>query len=288
VRAPSSRPGGIPVSSVDALQSAIRRTSAQRTALTIAAVALLAAAIIQATSAKAAPPGVSQGRSGVILLDLSRSISPARMAIIRNVLGHFAAPNDRVGLVAFSDTAYELLPPGTSGTELRPIIRFFTPVPKPTQTTKLVMPSTPWDITFRGGTRLSTGLDVARQALARQGLRGEPVLLVSDLSIFTEDLPNVTSELVDLHRDHIPFRIIALEPTPGNQALFERLAGQKAFLPVSSLGVRGAQISAPPAARSPLPAGLVASAVALLGLLAFNELWCGRLAVPGTKSKTPA
>jgi hypothetical protein len=289
VRAPSSQLGGIPVSSVEGLQHAIRRTSVQRAALAILAVGLLAGAIIQATSARAAVPGdVSRGRSGVIVLDMSRSISPSRMAIVRNVLAHFASPNDRVGLVFFSDTAYELLPPGTPGTELRAIIRFFTPLPKAAQITKFVMPATPWDISFRGGTRVSTGLHVAREALERQGLPGEPVLLVSDLSIFTEDLPKLTNELVLLHDDHIPLRIIATEPTPQNQELFERLAGRKAFLPVSSLGGRGAPSSTATVVRSPLSAALIATAVVLLGLLAVNEFWCGRLAVPATRSKGPA
>ena len=70
-----------------------------------------------------------------------------------------------VGLVVFSDVAYELLPPGTPPQELRPIIRMLTPNAEG----KVV---NPWSDTFRAGTRISTALELAQDMLVADRVEG--------------------------------------------------------------------------------------------------------------------
>ena len=60
--------------------------------------------------------------SGVVVLDLSASIGkPGRQ--VTDPFEYLADTGQEFGMVIFSGRAYEMLPPGTSSTELRPIIR---------------------------------------------------------------------------------------------------------------------------------------------------------------------
>ena len=62
----------------------------------------------------------------MIALDLSWSVSYANSKLIEQTLRDFADSGRRLGLVLFSDTAYEALPLGTRSDALRPFLRFFT------------------------------------------------------------------------------------------------------------------------------------------------------------------
>jgi hypothetical protein len=201
-----------------------------------------------------------------------------------DVLRRFAVRDQRVGLVIFSDTAYELLPPGSPGTELRPLIDFLTPYRVKPGAKKLRLPETPWDASFRAGTVISSGLTMASRALRRHGERRGTVLLVSDLSTLADDLPRVANELIGLRREGIDLRIAALSPTVSDRATFERLAGRSAFVTSSSLGRGGLRSLAATAVEEPVPGGLVVAALALLAVLALNELWFGRLVGPRAES----
>ena len=279
---------GIPVADLEGLRAAIRRTTAQRAVLGGAAVCCLLAAALTALHLPTRSEVLATQRSGLILLDMSRSINATKMTEVRTLLTHFATPSQRVGLVVFSDTAYELLPPGSPGTALQPMIRFFTLFRVAPGSRKLHLIATPWDNTFRGGTQISKGLAVARQVMLRNHLHGQPVLLVSDLDAFTDDLQRIGVEISQLHRDRIPFRVFPIDPTPNDQQLFMRLAGKQAFLPVSSLGhtaLRRAHQAAVPTAISGV---LIGVGVALLIALALNEIWCGRLVVPSAEPEGTA
>jgi hypothetical protein len=282
-RTPAS--DAIPFSGLDRLTFAARRTTLQRWALGLAAVALLATAGLTARNLQLpADVLVPDGRSGVIALDLSRSITGSRQREMANVLRRFAVRDQRVGLVIFSDTAYEMLPPGSPGTELRPLIDFLTPYRVKPKAKKLRLPETPWDASFRAGTVISTGLIMADRALRRHGERRGTVLLVSDLSTFADDLPRVANELIALRREGIDLRIAALSPTDSDRATFERLAGKSAFVTPGSLGRGGLRSLAATALAEPVPGILVAAALTLLAILALNELWFGRLVGPRVES----
>jgi hypothetical protein len=281
VRTSSPPPDAIPFPDLEGLRRTARRTTLQRSLLGLAAVGLLVAAGLTARNLHL-PAGtlVSEGRSGVIALDLSRSINGSRQEEMARVLSRFAVPDQRVGLVAFSDTAYELLPPGSPGTELRPLIQLLTPYRVRPDAKKLRLREMPWDMSFRAGTVISTGLEMAERALRRHGESGGTVLLVSDLSTLADDLPRVANLLVALRKDNIELRIAAIQPTDSDRAVFERLAGKSAFVSPSSLGRGGLRGLADAALERPVPSGLVAVALALLAILALNELWFGRLVGP--------
>ena len=277
------RRAGIPVADLEGLRAAIRRTTVQRVVLGTAAVCCLLAAAITALHLPTKTEVLATQRSGVILLDMSRSINATKMTDVRQLLTHFATPTQRVGLVFFSDTAYELLPPGSPGTALKPMIRFFTLFHIAPGSRKVHLVATPWDNTFRGGTQISRGLEVARHALLRQHAHGEPILLVSDLDAFTDDLQRIGAEISELRQEHIPLRIFPIEPTANDRELFARLAGKRAFLPVSSLGHTGLRRAHPSAVPTAISGVLIGVAVTLLLALGLNEIWCGRLVVPAAE-----
>ena len=81
---------------------------------------------------------------------------------MEETLQKMSSTGEKAGLVVFSDTAYELLPPGTPGRELLPILRYLKATGTGGQ-----LPINPWQ-DFRAGTRISAGLATARQALERE------------------------------------------------------------------------------------------------------------------------
>ncbi|MFN2628241.1 MAG: vWA domain-containing protein [Gaiellaceae bacterium] len=222
---------------------------------------------------------VPQGRSGVIVLDLSRSISPGPLTAERKALQRLDSADDRVGLVAFSDSAYELLPPGSSGLELRPIIRFFTPIAnRRDRAGDPVFPVDPWTDSFRGGTQISVGLQAGLGALRRAGIHDGALLLVSDLADQPEDLQHLLQVLIVMRREHVAVKILGLNPRPADRKLFERLAGASAFVgEPPPLGAAGFARRLEAGLREPVPWALIGVAFALLAVLGLNELLCGRL-----------
>ena len=72
----------------------------------------------------------------------------------------------RAGLILFSDTAYQALPPGTPVTELGSFERFFR-IARPTSPgLQPQPPRSPWTSSFSAGTRISTGLSLALDVAA--------------------------------------------------------------------------------------------------------------------------
>jgi von Willebrand factor type A domain len=278
IRSKRRTPDAIPVAGLDRLGVAARRTTLLRFGLALAAIALLAAAVLTARDLKLpADRLIPSGQSGVIALDLSRSVNGSRQAEAARVLERFTGPGQRVGLVVFSDTAYEFLPPGSPGTELERLIHLLTPQPVKPGAKKLKLPETPWDVSFRSGTVISEGLAMARRALVRHGQRKSTIVLVSDLSALAHDLPRVANEIIALRRRKIELRVVPVSPTAADRATFEVLVGSKAFVTPESLGRGGSRELAASVLDQPVPGGLVGIVLVLLGVLAVNELWCGRL-----------
>lgn len=278
IRNKPSAPDAIPVVGLDRLGIAARRTTLLRAGLGLAAVALLVAGVLTAQSLKLPVDRlVPSGRSGVIALDLSRSVNGSRQAEMSLVLERFTGPGQRVGLVVFSDTAYELLPPGTPGSELKRLIGLLKPYRSKPGAKKLKLRETPWDVSFRSGTVISAGLAMARRALVRHGQPRSTIVLVSDLSALAHDLPRVANEIIALRRQGIELRVVPVSPTDADRATFELLVGGSAFVTPDSLGRGGSRQLAADVLDQPVPGGLVGVALVLLAVLALNELWCGRL-----------
>jgi hypothetical protein len=230
-------------------------------------VAALAAAVVEARGEDVRQaPLVPEGKTGIMVLDLSASTSGAAF---QQTIEQLAEGDERVGLVAFSDAAYELLPPGTPGRELRSLLRFFGG--------GRVSASTPWD-DFRAGTRVSEGLRMAREILDRDGVANGSVLLVSDFEILADEVERVADEVGLLRGEGVEIRLVPLAPTPERRARMDAILGGSAVLreeeadaPVRAPEARSLQAAAPWA--------FLAVAGLLVTLLAANEALLARLEV---------
>jgi hypothetical protein len=219
-----------------------------------------------------------------VVVDLSTSVDPNKYRRLSRVLSTLTRNNQPLGLVVFSDVAYAMLPLGTRGEELRPLLRFFQPPPTDQRggrrTRGFGFLATPWSGSFRGGTRISHGLREARLELERAGVQGGSVLLVSDLDDSAFDLEALTRELVQYGRTGIDLRVVPLFPGADDRAFFARLAGADAFVANDELLANTALEERRTLAAS-FPLALLVAGGALLLLLAVNEHVGGRLSWRG-------
>ena len=218
--------------------------------------------------------------SGVVVLDLSTSVDPQRYRRLARVLRTLVETNQRLGLVVYSDAGYAMLPLGTPGEELRQLLRFFEPPARPGGSVReqgFGFLQSPWAGTFRGGTRISTGLVVARRMIEQARAAGGSVLLVSDLDDSLFDVSPLTQELVRYERARIDLRIVPLFPAESDRELFGRLVGPDAFVRNDEL-LANSRLEEQRTLVGSFPVPLVTALAGLLLLLAVNERVCGRLA----------
>lgn len=273
---------GIPVGDAALLRPAARRTAAVSMLLGI--VIGLGALAFNVAAREGQPRRVSllpRGDSVVVVLDLSLSIPEVAYQRMRNAMNELAASDARVGLVLFSDIAYEVLPTGTPTSEMKGILGFLTPVPGELDErtgAPLYLPD-PWSSGFRGGTRISVALEQAREMIEREAGAGS-ILLISDLDTADVDAEPLGRALARLRQAKIPMRIVPLFPLDENRAYFARQVGREAFSDWNRFFAAGGVRNnfRPPGARPPL--ALVLIGAALLLALAANELRCRRLDVP--------
>jgi predicted phage tail protein len=126
-----------------------------------------------------------------------------------------------------------------------------------------------------GGTRVATGLEMARVALRRAGLRHGAILLVSDLDDSNSDQPSLEQEASTLRAQHIPLRIVPLFATTRDVARFTALFGAGSLVDPSVFTHTAKRHAASVAAAQPWALLLLGAALVLL--LAGNERWNGRL-----------
>jgi von Willebrand factor type A domain len=248
----------IPFGETAALVRPGRRTLAVRVALAAALAGALAAAWI------AAQPGgkhvglLPRGRSPIVAIDMSWSVSYDDYAMIERTLTDLVGSGRRIGLVLFSDIAYEALPPGTPASELRPYLRFFA---------KRGVRN-PWADAFSGGTRIWAGLDLARRMLQRDRISNGSVVLISDLADAPNDRPLLGQTLASFARDSIPIKIVGLDPTPEDADLFRGAlahgGGSVTTLDIVEQHARRSRSAA-------FPFALVVAAASLALLLGLNE-----------------
>lgn len=282
--------GGLPTTAARELTGPAHRTLVVRVALLLTALAVLTGALMLSDDLGARPTSYfATGGGGVVVLDLSTSVEPQKYRRIQRVLRSLAESSGRIGLVVFSDVAYEMFPPGTRADELRPLLRFFEPPDLPTfprgrrdrQRPFRISPrsfgiATPWTGTFRGGTRISAGLVEALRVIRRDGVR-PAVLLISDLDDSALDTELLTQELIRYETEGIDLRVVPLFANPEDRDLFEQLVGEEAFVQNQEL-LRNTAIEERQTLTGSFPLPLVAAALALLLLLAANERVCGRVA----------
>ena len=261
----------VPSADIGALAPYARRTRRLRAALAAVLVGLVVAAVLLARGSDDAPSRLlPPGTSGIVVIDVSRSVDGQTYEPIANILQQLIALREPVGVVAFSDVAYQLLPPGSSSRELRPLLRLFTPEQSGVE-------ESPWSPAFTAGTRISTGLELTRGILERQHIKNGAVLLVSDLQTASSDIADMTEAVIEYRKARIPLRIAALSPQPQNRRLFERLVGKDAFADVEPSGVSAAATAATDGGRGPLPRAFLVVGALLLLALAVHERWCSRV-----------
>lgn len=271
-------------SAASELQGVARRTRWVRWALAACAILALAVAMSFARGADVRPTSYfASGNGGIVVLDLSTSVERTKYQRINRVLRSLSMTGSRVGLVVFSDSAYEALPPGTRGEELTPLLRFFPVAREPRSRDEAERNAqqsfgiaTPWSGTFRGGTRISTGLREARQMVERDRIADPSVLLVSDLDNSGIDTPVLTQELITYERTGIDLRIVPLFPSPEDRQLFGRIVGPDEFVLNKEL-LRNSEIEERQTLVGDFPLAFVLVAALLLALVALNERLCLRM-----------
>ena len=262
----------IPLADAGSLEGVRRRTTIVRTTLAFALVALIAGTVV--ASAHPQSPTLRflpRGTTGIVVLDLSASISSDTYQRIGQTLRELASTNGRYGLVVFSDVAYQALPPGTPAAELKPYARYFT-LP-PVQSGFLpAFPINPWTNTFSGGTRISAGLGLALRIIRSAHVARPAIVLVSDLDDDPGDIQHLAGVALAYRQAHIPVRVVALDPQPGDERLFARLLERAVVVEHARLpGERASTTGAP------VPEWLAGLAAVVALLLAANELLGARL-----------
>ena len=268
------RGGAVPLADLPRVRFPLQRTSLVRVLLAAAVAGTFSLLFLTARSAGAGraavfPEGID---TGVVALDMSASISGPTYSRVATTLRGIANANQSVGLVMFSDSAYELLPPNSPPGALVQFIPYFVPVRYFGSTP--VFSQSPWD-TFMGGTRVATGLEMARAALERAGVRHGAILLVSDLDDSNSDQGLLDQEALTLREQHIPVRIVPLFASEHNVNLFRALFGDSSIVDPRVFTHTATRRAASVAATQPWTLLLLGGALVLL--LAGNERWNGRL-----------
>jgi hypothetical protein len=238
--------------------------------LTLAVGALCAAAAAFAVALRDAPESallLPPGTDGIVVLDVSASVSTSTNRRLASTLDRLARSKGRYGLLLFSDTAYLALPPGSPAAELRPFARSFRVTSGPGSRPRT--PRSPWSSQFSAGTLISAGLALALDVVRAEDGEGTAVLLVSDLDDSSTDVGRVATVLLEYRRAHVPLHVVALDPEPRDRATFTALLADPGALTVAP----DPAVSAVPESRvrdHRLIAGSLLTGVLLAGLIAVS------------------
>jgi hypothetical protein len=267
------RQAAVDVHDVGAFRAVVNRTGLLRLVLAGSAVALVLAAVAAArdpatTERALIPPD----RVGVVVLDLSLSITDDDYTAIRRTLRRLVDEEATIGLVVFSDVPYELLPPGTPAAELTPLLRLLI-------APRLGPAQNPWTQTFRAGTRISVALELAKSMLERDRVASGSILLVSDLETAPEDVPALANAVAEIDRAGIDVGIVPLAPSSDALSLFSGLLEEDAL---AGFAQRAQDATRPDAGSAGvgLPVALLLLGALALVALAAHERFAGRLALP--------
>jgi hypothetical protein len=274
----------IPYVGVRALAGLAVRTAAVRVSLALILIALVVAAALAARHPHAtAQPFAPPKTGGIVVLDLSASITSDTYSRIHQTLQELVARGGRYGLVVFSNTAYQALPPGTPASALKPLVRYFALPASTPPGEQPTFPVNPWTATFTSGTSISAGLDLARTIELAHGGRRPAVVLISDLADDPNDVQRLTGVLSPYRAEKIPLRVIALNPAISDLEYFKRLIGAATSIIPAGLSPNENAPVRPPATS--FPTWLVILIVVVAALLAVNELRSARLRWGGLREE---
>ena len=269
------REGAVPLSPLRDLRKPARATAILRVLLAGGLAATLAGIVLLARSAGSGRAAVLPAGSstGVVVVDMSASISGRVYARLASTLRGIVSADQPMGLVMFSDSAYELLPPDSPPAALAQFIHYF--VPERVVYGSPVFAPSPWD-SFTAGTRISAGLVAGEDALRRAGVEHGFLLLLSDLNDNPPDYAPLNAEAIRLRRRHIPVRIVPLYSAQADKNYFGALFGRGSFVDPAAFTDTSTRKTQAIVARTPW--ALVGFGVLLTLLLAANELRNTRLA----------
>lgn len=276
-----ARRRALPLADLPLLAGVVRRTALLRLALALALVAALAADAAFARGREVRQAGfLPAGTIGVLVLDASKSVETHANRTIAALLSRLAERDEPVGLVVFSDLAYELLPPGSPGSALAPLVRFFTIRPDAEDDPWAVDPfiANPWADAFSGGTQISAGLLTGLHALRRDGVERASILLVSDLETAPGDRPRLVDALVRLRQEGVQVRIVSLAPLEEPRDVFAGILGDDIFIEPEEVVFEGGRAERRLEGASPRP--LLLGGFLVLLLLGAHERLLARLPVP--------
>lgn len=257
---------------VAGLRGIVRRTGVIRLVLVAGALALVLAAAATARDPRTSEQAlVPPDRIGVVVIDLSLSITDDDYAAIRRTLRRLVAENASIGLAVFSDTPYEMLPPGTSAKELEPILRLLV-------APRLGPVRNPWVQSFRAGTRISAALELAKSMLERDQVDKGSILLISDLETAPDDVPALARTIDGIGRAGIKLRVVPLAPSSDAVRLFSGFLGPDAVASLTHV----LQPSNPDSSATGVETPVLFLILGLLVFLALaaHERFAGRIALP--------
>lgn len=270
-----SAPTAIPLGDAASLARSARTTSLARWAIVAILIAVALLAFLIALRLRPAEESLLPASStGIVVLDVSASISSDTYERIAATLDRLVRSNRAYGLVLFSDTAYLALPPNTPSDELGPFTRFFR-VPQESSPGALPEPPTsPWTGSFSGGTRISTGLSLALDLIRASRLARPAVLLVSDLDDDPGDLDRVSQLAIAYRRAGIGLHVVGLNASPEDVAFIRQLLPGKGSFAQAALPREGfASVSGASDTLFVVAALLVAVAIAAFTLTTQPLRW---------------
>lgn len=271
----------LPHGELAALRRPLSRARLLRVLLALTLIGTFLAALAIAFSRDARPSALlPAGTTGMIVLDLSASTGAK--AEVGELFRRIAATDERTGLAVFSDGAYEVLPPGTPGRDLAPMMRFFLPGADGN------VISDPWSSNFAGGTNVLAGIERALASFNRDRVTSGSILLISDLEFVPDQIARLPALLTELGNRSVEVRILPVDARDEQRRFFERVLGRDAFVDV---GDATAIATGPSSGRNLFrlaedgtPWLFAFCVAALLGLFAANERVCGRLVLPPPRS----
>lgn len=263
----------IPLADAPTLRPQARRTTVIRIiliAVVIGAV-LIAFLLARQPGTKTLVPLAARGDT-IVVVDFSASISTDTYAQIGATLSSLARDGGKLGLVIFSDQAYEAFPQGTPAGDLAPIARLFAVPEQTSPGFAPTIPANPWTARFSGGTKISAGLTLAHMLAVADSRAPSTVVLVSDLSDDPNDLRRLSSILLAYRRDHVPVRIVGLNPTEADVAFYRHaLSPAPPFVNAPNTSTTA------PTVHTRFPWALMLSALTACLALAALEAWAPRL-----------
>jgi hypothetical protein len=270
-----------------------RRTRIAAAGCLVAALAIIVGSFISTPRSQKQPMALGAGTT-MLVVDLSGSIGPLQYVTIRKTLTALGAqPNRHAGLIFFSDSAAQVLPPQTPASELAAVARFFVrDVPQPLRdrgatearpasgpmpmdlykyrAQGLSSPSpeaNPWMNAFEGGTAIYHGLNMARRALVHGHAHRGQIVLISDLDDGQD--PRTRTALLRIATDRLQMRVVGLDPPEASRRMYLDVFGPEVFVsnPTLAASVQGDRPERASGTRTLIPAAL--ATVVLLGLFSW-------------------